>query len=124
MSAKAADGCRPDSASLVLFARAILADPQILVMDEATSSVDTDTEQRIQRGMANALAGRISFVVAHRLSTIRNATRIVVIEHGRIVEHGSHAALVALRGRYFDLYRQQSLSESTRTISELRPRLV
>ena len=109
---------------LVSFARAILADPQILVMDEATSSVDTDTEQRIQRGMANVLAGRISFVIAHRLSTIRNATRIVVIEHGRIVEHGRHAALVALRGRYFDLYRQQSLSESTRAISELRPRLV
>ena len=109
---------------LVSFARAILADPQILVMDEATSSVDTDTEQRIQRGMANVLAGRISFVIAHRLSTIRNATRIVVIEHGRIVEHGSHDALVALRGRYFDLYRQQSLSESTRAITELRPRLV
>lgn len=108
---------------LVSFARAILADPQILVMDEATSSVDTDTEQRIQRGMANVLAGRISFVIAHRLSTIRNATRIVVIEHGRIIEQGSHDALVALRGRYFDLYRQQSLSESTRAITELRPRL-
>ncbi len=63
---------------LVSFARAILADPQILVMDEATSSVDTETEQRIQRGLAHVLSGRIAFVIAHRLSTIRNATRIVV----------------------------------------------
>jgi ATP-binding cassette subfamily B protein len=108
---------------LVSFARAILADPQILVMDEATSSVDTETEQRIQRGMANVLTGRISFVIAHRLSTIRNATRIAVIEHGRIVELGSHAELVALRGRYFDLYRQQSLTESVRELTGFNPRL-
>jgi ATP-binding cassette subfamily B protein len=108
---------------LVSFARAILADPQILVMDEATSSVDTDTEQRIQRGMANVLEGRISFVIAHRLSTIRNATRIAVIEHGRIIEHGTHAELIALRGHYFDLYRQQSLTEATREITDFSPRL-
>jgi ATP-binding cassette subfamily B protein len=108
---------------LVSFARAILADPQIMVMDEATSSVDTETEQRIQRGMANVLAGRISFVIAHRLSTIRSATRIVVIDHGRIVESGSHAQLMAARGRYYDLYRQQSLGESTRELTDLRPRL-
>jgi ATP-binding cassette, subfamily B, bacterial len=108
---------------LVSFARAILADPQILVMDEATSSVDTDTEQRIQRGMANVLAGRISFVIAHRLSTIRNATRILVIDHGRIIEQGNHAELMALRGRYFELYRQQSLSESTKTLEGFKPRL-
>jgi ATP-binding cassette subfamily B protein len=107
---------------LVSFARAILANPQIMVMDEATSSVDTDTEQRIQRGMANVLAGRISFVIAHRLSTIRNATRILVIDHGRIVEHGSHAELMALRGRYFELYRQQSLSESTKELEGFKPR--
>lgn len=106
---------------LVSFARAILADPQILVMDEATSSVDTDTEQRIQRGMANVLAGRISFVIAHRLSTIRNATRIVVIDHGRIIEQGSHAQLMAHRGHYFDLYRQQSLGESTRALGRWDP---
>ena len=74
---------------LVSFARAILADPQILVMDEATSSVDTETEQHIQRGLANVLAGRIAFVIAHRLSTIRNADRILVIEDGRITESGS-----------------------------------
>jgi ATP-binding cassette subfamily B protein len=109
---------------LVSFARAILADPQILVMDEATSSVDTETEQRIQRGMANVLAGRIAFVIAHRLSTIRNATRIAVIEHGRIIELGSHAELIALRGHYFDLYRQQSLTETTRELTDFSPRLV
>jgi ATP-binding cassette, subfamily B, bacterial len=108
---------------LVSFARAILADPQILVMDEATSSVDTDTEQRIQKGLANVLKGRIAFVIAHRLSTIRNATRIAVIEHGRIIELGSHDELVALRGHYFDLYRQQSLGEATREIAGFTPRL-
>jgi ATP-binding cassette subfamily B protein len=98
---------------LVSFARAILADPQILVMDEATSSVDTETEQRIQQGLANVLHGRIAFVIAHRLSTIRNATRIVVIEDGRIVESGTHQSLMDRRGHYFDLYRQQSLQESS-----------
>ena len=103
---------------LVSFARAILADPQILVMDEATSSVDTETEQRIQQGMANVLEGRIAFVIAHRLSTVRNADRIVVIESGRIRESGSHSELMAARGHYYDLYRQQSLQESS---SELHP---
>jgi ATP-binding cassette, subfamily B, bacterial len=98
---------------LISFARAILADPQILVMDEATSSVDTETEQRIQQGLGNVLEGRIAFVIAHRLSTIRNADRIVVIEGGRITETGSHAELMALRGHYFELYRQQSLQESS-----------
>ena len=96
---------------LVSFARAVLADPQVLVMDEATSSVDTMTEQRIQRGLENLLAGRISFVIAHRLSTIRTASRILVIEGGRIVESGNHAQLLAKRGAYYELYRQQSLRE-------------
>ncbi len=103
---------------LVSFARAILADPQILVMDEATSSVDTETEQHIQRGLANVLEGRIAFVIAHRLSTIRNADRIMVIEEGRITEAGTHQALMDARGHYYDLYRQQSLQEAS---SKLKP---
>jgi ATP-binding cassette subfamily B protein len=98
---------------LISFARAILADPQILVMDEATSSVDTETEQRIQEGMANVLDGRIAFVIAHRLSTIRNADRIIVVESGRITESGTHQALMAQSGHYYELYRQQSLQESS-----------
>ncbi|MEQ8859909.1 MAG: ABC transporter ATP-binding protein [Pseudomonadales bacterium] len=102
---------------LISFARAILADPQILVMDEATSSVDTETEQRIQQGLANVLEGRIAFVIAHRLSTIRNADRIVVVERGRITETGTHAQLMAARGHYFRLYRQQSLQESSATLT-------
>jgi ATP-binding cassette, subfamily B, bacterial len=97
---------------LISFARAILADPQILIMDEATSSVDTETEQRIQQGLTNVLHGRIAFVIAHRLSTIRNAHRIVVVDSGRITESGSHAELMAARGHYYELYRQQSLQES------------
>jgi ATP-binding cassette subfamily B protein len=107
---------------LVSFARAILADPQILVMDEATSSVDTHTEQRIQRGMANVLAGRIAIVIAHRLSTIRNADRIIVVEEGRITESGTHAELMGRRGHYFELYKRQGLQESSATLSDLEPR--
>lgn len=101
---------------LVSFARAVLADPQILVMDEATSSVDTQTEQRIQKGMQRLLAGRIAFIIAHRLSTIRNADRIIVIDAGRITEQGSHHELMSARGHYYELYRQQSLQESSRDL--------
>lgn len=100
---------------LISFARAILADPQILIMDEATSSVDTVTEQHIQKGLGELLQGRISLVIAHRLSTIRNADRILVIEHGGIIESGSHEALMELGGRYSKLYRQQSLAEFSTT---------
>ena len=98
---------------LVSFARAILANPQILVMDEATSSVDMQTEQHIQQGLVNVLRGRIAFVIAHRLSTIRNADRIIVIDDGQISEQGDHAELMAARGHYFELYRQQSLQEAS-----------
>ena len=99
---------------LVSLARAILARPAILVMDEATSSVDTETERRVQRGVQHVLAGRTSFVIAHRLSTIRDADRILVIEAGAIVEQGTHAELLALGGTYYDLYTQQSLRDSAR----------
>lgn len=97
---------------LLSFARAIIGDPQILVMDEATSSIDTETESRIQRGVERVLEGRTSFVIAHRLSTIRRADRILVIDGGRIVEQGTHHELLSLGGRYYELYSQQRLRES------------
>ncbi|HEY5271157.1 MAG TPA: ABC transporter ATP-binding protein, partial [Anaerolineales bacterium] len=89
---------------LLSFARALLANPRILILDEATSSVDTQTEQIIQKALRRLLKGRTSFVIAHRLSTITNADRIVVIHDGRIVEQGTHAELLAMQGMYYDLY--------------------
>lgn len=96
---------------LISFARAILARPQLLVMDEATSSIDTETEAVIQRGLEEVLEGRTSFIIAHRLSTVRSVDRILVIEGGRIVEQGNHDLLMERRGRYYQLYTQQSLRE-------------
>jgi ATP-binding cassette, subfamily B, multidrug efflux pump len=90
---------------LISFARALLADPRILILDEATSSVDTQTEQVIQRALATLLKGRTSFVIAHRLSTITNADKIVVIHDGRIVEQGTHAGLLDNQGMYYELYK-------------------
>ena len=90
---------------LLSFARALLADPRILILDEATSSVDTQTEQIIQKALARLLKGRTSFVIAHRLSTITNADRIVVIHDGRIIEQGAHTELLAKQGMYYELYK-------------------
>ena len=92
---------------LISFARALLANPQIFVMDEATSSIDTETEQLIQRGLETVLTGRISFVIAHRLSTIRRANRILVITKGKIEECGTHEELLRNRGHYYELYTNQ-----------------
>jgi ATP-binding cassette subfamily B protein len=89
---------------LVAFARALLADPRILILDEATSSVDIGTERRIERALRGLLAGRTAFVIAHRLSTIRDADLIVVLEHGVVVEQGTHEELIARRGLYTSLY--------------------
>ena len=93
---------------LVCFARAMLADPRILILDEATSSVDTLTELRIQRSLAKLLTGRTSFVVAHRLSTIRSADQILVLEDGRIIQRGTHHDLLAAGGEYAFLVEQFS----------------
>lgn len=92
---------------LISFARAVLADPRIFVLDEATSSIDTESEMRIQKAIQQVLEGRTSFVIAHRLSTVRAADRIIVLDKGRIVEEGDHTSLLAAGGRYAALYESQ-----------------
>ena len=96
---------------LLSFARAILANPAIFVLDEATSSIDTETEAMIQRAIERVLDGRTSFIIAHRLSTIRSCDRILVIDKGEVVEAGSHRQLMALGGRYYNLYTTQFKNE-------------
>ena len=91
----------------ISIARAILAEPRILILDEATSSLDSESEQMIQQGLSYLMQGRTTFVIAHRLSTIRRADQIMVMEQGKIVERGTHAQLYAARGRYYDLYTRQ-----------------
>ncbi len=98
---------------LLSFARAILADPRILVLDEATASVDTITEQKIQSAIDTIIHGRTSIVIAHRLSTVRNADLILVVDDGKIIEHGTHEQLMSRRGSYYRLYTRQYEDEAT-----------
>jgi len=92
----------------VAIARAILANPKILILDEATSNLDTESESFIQESLKSLMRGRTTFVIAHRLSTIRQADQILVIENGNIVERGKHEELIASKGRYFELYTYQA----------------
>lgn len=89
---------------LLAIARAAVADPPVLILDEATSSIDTRTEGLVQRGMDRLMKGRTTFVIAHRLSTVRNSDCIMVLENGRIIERGSHNDLIEKKGRYYQLY--------------------
>ncbi len=102
---------------LVSFARALLADPHILILDEATSSVDTATEKQIEFGLEQLMSGRTSFVIAHRLSTIVDADQIVVMDHGKIVETGQHEELLARQGRYYNLYTMQWAADSNASVT-------
>lgn len=105
---------------LISIARAVLAKPELFIMDEATSSVDTLTELLIQKGMDRLMLGRTTFIIAHRLSTIRRADRILVIEDGKIAEMGTHSELLRQGGKYYRLYTQQFRSELAQGYDVLR----
>ncbi len=98
---------------LISIARAILADPRIFVLDEATSSIDTNTERLIQEGIEYLLEGRTSFIIAHRLSTIKKADIILVVKDGKIIEQGTHKNLIDKKGYYYTLYTKQYEEEKT-----------
>lgn len=96
---------------LLSIARAAVADPPVLILDEATSSIDTRTEKIVQNGMDKLMKGRTTFVIAHRLSTVKNSDCIMVLEQGRIIERGSHDELIAQKGRYYQLYTGNAIAE-------------
>ena len=100
----------------VAIARAILRNPRILILDDALSSVDTLTEERILQGLAGVMRGRTTILISHRVSTVRNASRIFVLEHGEVAEQGTHAELIRSGGYYADLYQKQLLEEELETI--------
>jgi ATP-binding cassette subfamily B protein len=101
------EGLSAGQKQLISFARTLLSDPRILILDEATSCVDTNTERLVQDGIAALLKGRTSFIVAHRLSTIRNCDRIFYVQDGIIAEEGNHEDLMAKKGLYYELYTSQ-----------------
>lgn len=92
---------------MLSFARALLADPKIIILDEATASIDTETEMKIQEALKRLLEGRTSIIIAHRLSTIRDADQIIVLENGKILERGSHQELMNIQGEYYHLVKSQ-----------------
>ncbi|UTC67104.1 MULTISPECIES: ABC transporter ATP-binding protein [unclassified Treponema] len=102
---------------LISFARTLVRNPRLFVLDEATSSIDTETEQKIQKAITTVLSGRTSFVVAHRLSTIRNADKIIVVEGGKMIECGNHEELMKKKGHYYELYTNQFISEEQRSLN-------